>query len=131
ITGFTHTGEKTITFDWKKPYGDWQDLFDRVYPSAALAGASFDTAWTSCICGSDGKPVSDGPYYLAAYTKGKRSTLAANPFWHGSKPAIKRVTFTVLANRNAEISVMRRHTVDRIGPTFGADLRPPKNVAGI
>src|SRR5438045_2265864 len=80
ITGFTHKGQKQITFKWKKPYADWQDLFGGVYPSAALAGMDFNKTWTNCICGSDGKPVSDGPYYLSNYTKGQGSTLLRNPF---------------------------------------------------
>ena len=61
ITGFTHKGHKQITFKWKKPYAAWQDLFGGIYPSAALAGMDFNKIWTNCICGNDGKPVSDGP----------------------------------------------------------------------
>jgi ABC-type transport system substrate-binding protein len=75
ITGYTHKGQKQVTFKWKKPYAAWQLLFGGVYPSAALAGQDFNKIWTSCICGSDGKPVSDGPFMLTNYTKGQGSTL--------------------------------------------------------
>jgi len=71
ITGFTHKGDKQITFKWKKPYADWQDLFGVIYPSQALAGEDFNKIWTNCICGNDGKPVSDGPFLLTNYTKGQ------------------------------------------------------------
>src|SRR4051812_44134308 len=64
ITGYTHKGAKQITFKWKKPYADWQDLFGAVLPSQALAGQDYNHIWTSCICGNDGKPVADGPFSL-------------------------------------------------------------------
>ena len=69
ITGYTHKGTKQITFKWRKPYAAWQLLFGGVYPSQALAGQDFNKLWTDCICGNDGKPVSDGPYMLTNYTK--------------------------------------------------------------
>ena len=33
-----------------------------IYPSQALAGLDFNRIWTNCLCGNDGKPVSDGPF---------------------------------------------------------------------
>src|SRR4029079_5365173 len=45
ITGFPHRGDGQITFRWKKPYADWQDLFGAVYPSQALAGLDFNSIW--------------------------------------------------------------------------------------
>src|SRR5262245_53001445 len=73
ITGFTHKGDKQITFKWKKPYAAWQDIFTTIYPSEALAGMDFNKIWANCICGNDGKPISDGPFILTNYKKGKGS----------------------------------------------------------
>jgi len=103
ITGYTHKGAKQITFKWKKPYADWQDLFGGVYPSQALAGMDFNKTWTNCICGSDGKPVSDGPFLLTNYTKGQGSTLTANPFFYGKKPKLKTVVFKIITDTNTEV----------------------------
>src|SRR5436305_366889 len=68
---WTHKGQKQITFHWKKsnctadypcgPYANWQSLFAGLYPADALAGQDFNKIWTDCICGNDGKPVSNGP----------------------------------------------------------------------
>jgi len=131
ITGYTHKGAKQITFKWKKPYADWQDLFGGVYPSAALAGVDFNKTWTNCICGSDGKPVSDGPYYLSNYTKGQGSTLLRNPFWYGKKPALKQVVFKIITDTNTEVQAMRGGEVDAINPTFGINLLPLKSTPGV
>ena len=132
ITGYTHKGQKQITFKWKKPYADWQDLFGGVYPSAALAGQDFNKIWTNCICGNNGQPVSSGPFYLSNYTKGQGSTLKANPYWAvGKKPALKTIVFKIIADTNTEVQAMRGGEVDAINPTFGINLLPLKSTSGI
>jgi peptide/nickel transport system substrate-binding protein len=131
ITGYTHKGDKQITFKWKKPFAAWQDLFGGVYPSQALAGMDFNKIWTNCICGSDGKPVSDGPFYLSNYTKGQGSTMKVNPFWYGHKPALKEVDFKIITDTNTEVQAMRGGEVDAINPTFGSNLTQLKGISGI
>jgi peptide/nickel transport system substrate-binding protein len=131
ITGYTHKGAKQITFKWKKPYAAWQLLFGGVYPSQALAGQDFNKIWTNCICGNDGKPVSDGPFMLTNYTKGQGSTLKVNPFWYGKKPALKEIDFKIITDTNTEVQAMRGGEVDAINPTFGINLLPLKSTPGI
>jgi peptide/nickel transport system substrate-binding protein len=140
-TRFTHKGAKQVTFFWKTkncssdfpcgPYANWQSLFSGLYPSAALKGLDFNKIWTNCICGSDGQPVSNGPYYLSNYTKGQGTTLKANPFWNGKKPAIGEIDFKIIANTNSEEEAMRGGEVDAISPTFGLYLAPLKSTPGI
>jgi peptide/nickel transport system substrate-binding protein len=131
ITGFTHKGAKQITFKWKKPYAAWQLLFGGVYPSKALAGEDFNKIWTNCICGNDGKPVSDGPFILTNYTKGQGSTLKSNPFWYGKKPGLKEIDFKIITDTNTEVQAMRGGEVDAINPTFGINLLPLKSTPGV
>jgi ABC-type transport system substrate-binding protein len=140
-THFTHKGDKQVTFFWKTKnctadfpcgaFANWQSLFSGLYPSFALKGVDFNGMWTNCICGFDGKPVSNGPYYLSNYTKGQGSVLKANPFWAGKKPAIQEVDFKVIASTNSEAEAMRAGEVDAISPTFGLYLQPLKNTPGI
>jgi peptide/nickel transport system substrate-binding protein len=131
ITGYTHKGAKQITFKWKKPYAAWQLLFGGVYPSKALAGQDFNKIWTNCICGNDGKPVSDGPFILTNYTKGQGSTLKSNPLWYGKKPGLKEIDFKIITDTNTEVQAMRGGEVDAINPTFGINLLPLKSTPGI
>src|SRR5256885_8021242 len=140
-TNFTHKGQKQITFHWKTkncsqdfpcgPYANWQSLFSGLYPAAALAGQDFNKIWTNCICGSDGQPVSNGPFYLTNYTKGQGTTLKANPFWAGKKPGLAEVDFKIITDTNTEVQAMRGGEVDAITPTFGSNLLPLKGQAGI
>lgn len=137
---FSHIGLRRVTFFWRTTgcgdetpcgaYGDWQKLFSTLYPSFALRGLSFTTMWTDCICGFDGKPVADGPYYLAAYTKGVGSILRANPFWAGSKPSIPEIDFRVIADPAAEVQALQMHQVDVIAPPLGPYLLAVKNAKG-
>jgi peptide/nickel transport system substrate-binding protein len=138
---WTHKGQKQITFHWKTtnctsdfpcgPYANWQSLFSGLYPSAALVGQDFNKIWTSCICGSDGQPVSNGPFYLSNYTKGQGSTLKANPFWAGKKPGLAEVDFKIITDTNTEVQAMRGGEVDAITPTFGSNLEPLKSTPGV
>jgi peptide/nickel transport system substrate-binding protein len=131
ITGYTHKGLKQITFKWRKPYAAWQLLFGGVYPSAALAGQDFNKIWTNCVCGNDGKPVSDGPFMLTNYTKGQGSTLRSNPFWYGRKAGLKEIDFKIITDTNTEVQAMRGGEVDAINPTFGINLLPLKSTPGV
>ena len=131
ITGYTHKGQKQITFKWKQPYADWRDLFGTVYPATALAGTTFNTIWANCVCGNDGKPVSDGPFILTNYTKGQGLTLKSNPMWYGKKPGLKEVDFRIITDTNTEVQAMRGGEVDAINPTFGSNLAPLKGQSGV
>ena len=131
ITGYTHKGAKQITFKWKKPYAAWQDIFGVIYPSQALAGQDFNHIWANCICGNDGKPISDGPFVLTNYTRGQGSTFRPNPFWYGKKPKLKEVDFKIITDTNTEVQAMRGGEVDAINPTFGINLAPLKSTPGV
>src|SRR3954452_21641177 len=131
ITGYTHKGQKQITFKWKKPYAAWQLLFGGVYPAQALAGMDFNKIWTNCVCGNDGKPVSDGPFMLTNYTKGQGSTLKKNPLFYGKKAKLNEIDFKIISDTNTEVQAMRGGEVDAINPTFGINLLPLKSTPGV
>jgi peptide/nickel transport system substrate-binding protein len=87
--------------------------------------------WANCVCGNDGKPVSNGPFYMSNYTKGQGLTLRANPYWYGKKPALKEIDFKIITDTNTEVQAMRGGEVDAINPTFGLNLLPLKSTPGV
>jgi len=139
-TRFTHRGDRQVTFFWKKtacstdfpcgPYANWPSLFSSLYPSFALRGLDFNKIWTDCICGSDGKPVSNGPFYLAKYTPGEGTTLKANPYY-SPRAKLAEIDFRFTTDPNAEQQAMLSGQVDVIAPTFGPDIQQFKSVPGI
>lgn len=140
IGSYTHTGQKIVTFYWKKkgqpslggskskagrtcsqeapcgPFADYKDLLGSILPSAAIKGLNFNKMWAHCICGRNGKFVSDGPYYMSAYTRGSGTQLKANPYWYGHKPSIKTVNFKIITDVNSEIQAIRGGEVDAAAP---------------
>jgi peptide/nickel transport system substrate-binding protein len=131
ITGFTHNGAKQITFKWAKPFADYRDIFGLIYPSKAVVGLDWNTLWADCVCGTDGKPISDGPFYVSNYTKGQGVTLKANPFWYGKKPALAEVDFKLITDTNSEIQAMRGGEVDAINPSPQTGLAQLQKQSGI
>ena len=139
-TKFTHKGNSQVTFFWKTtncstdfpcgPYANWQSLFSGLFPAFALTGQDFNKIWTNCLCGNDGQPVSNGPYYVSNYTAGQGVTLKKNPFYW--KPAkIAEIDFKFITDTNSEEEAMRGGEVDVITPTFGQYLLPLKSTPGI
>ena len=149
IGSYKLKGTKTVTFFWNKtcpagtvaagtcgvgPFADYRDLFSGaagVLPSVALAGQDFNTYWADCVCGNDGKPVSDGPFYVSNYTKGQGLTLLANPDWYGTKPGLKEVDFKIITDTNSEIQAMRGGEVDAIYPSPQTALSELKGQSGL
>jgi peptide/nickel transport system substrate-binding protein len=117
ITGYKLKGTKTVVFTWSKPFADYRDLFGLIMPSKALAGLDFNKLWSNCVCGNDGAPVSDGPFYVSNYTKGQGMTLKANNTWYGAKPKLTEVDFKIITDTNSEIQAMRGGEVDAINPS--------------
>jgi ABC-type transport system substrate-binding protein len=137
-----HVGQKQVTFFWRTKscsadfpcgtYANWKGIFSGIFPAAALQGQDFDHLWFDCICGSDGKPVADGPFYLDSYTKGQGTVLKRNPFWWGrNKGTIKTLVLKIIADTNTEVQAMRGGEVDAISPTFGLNLLPLKGAPGL
>jgi ABC-type transport system substrate-binding protein len=141
LGSWTHKGLKQITFFWKTrhctaaapcgPYADYRDIFGFVYPSFALKGMNFNSMWAKCVCGSNGKFVTDGPYYISSYTKGEGATLKQNPLWWGSKPHLKQIDFKVITNVNSEIQAIRGGEVDIASPPPESGLSTLIGIKGL
>jgi peptide/nickel transport system substrate-binding protein len=142
-THFVHKGMRQVTFFWRTtnctsslpcgPVANWKELFSvapGIYPSFALKGEDFNKIWTNCICGADGKPVADGPFYLESYSPSQGTVLRRNPYWGGKKPALREVEFKFV-EPGALIEAMRHGDVDMIGDRVGPDISLFANVPGI
>jgi peptide/nickel transport system substrate-binding protein len=131
IDSFKLVGTKTVVFHWKKPFADYRDLFGIVLPKAALGDLQFNTFWSDCVCGTDGKPVADGPFLLTNYTRGQGMTLKPNPYWYGKKAGLKELDFKIITDTNSEIQAMRGGEVDAIYPSPQTALAQLKGQPGL
>jgi peptide/nickel transport system substrate-binding protein len=112
-------GKKTVTFFWKKgqAFADYRDLFGYVYPGFALKGQKFNDYWHNCVCGNDGHPISNGPFYMSSYTQGQGMVIKKNPKWYGKKAGLNSIAFKIITDTNSEIQAMRGGEVDAITPS--------------
>lgn len=110
---------KTVTFFWKKgqAFADYRDLFGYVYPGFALKGQKFNDYWHNCVCGNDGHPISNGPFYMSSYTQGQGMVIKKNPKWYGAKAKLNSIAFKIITDTNSEIQAMRGGEVDAITPS--------------
>jgi peptide/nickel transport system substrate-binding protein len=110
---------KTVTFYWKKgqAFADYRDLFGYVYPGFALKGQKFNDYWHNCVCGNDGHPITNGPFYMSSYTQGQGMVLKKNPKWYGAKAKLNSIAFKIITDTNSEIQAMRGGEVDAITPS--------------
>jgi peptide/nickel transport system substrate-binding protein len=110
---------KTVTFYWKKgqAFADYRDLFGYVYPGFALKGQKFNDYWHNCVCGNDGHPISNGPFYMSSYTQGQGMVIKKNPKWYGKKAGLSSIAFKIITDTNSEIQAMRGGEVDAITPS--------------
>jgi peptide/nickel transport system substrate-binding protein len=139
-TKVAHVGDRRVTLFWRRtncstdypcgPFAAWQALFSSLYPSFALEGLDFNKIWTNCICGSDGKPVADGPFYLASYTRGQGAVLKANPYYH-DRARLDEVDFKLLADDALEREAIRDGQVDAIYPSVAPSFLALKAVKGL
>jgi peptide/nickel transport system substrate-binding protein len=128
ISRYKVNNKKEVTFYWKKgqAFADYRDLFGYIYPGFALhgdptngcgGGCSFNNFWHTGVVGSDNKPISDGPFYMSAYTAGQGMTLKQNPSWYGAKSHLTSVFFKIITDTNSEIEAMKGGEVDAINPS--------------
>ena len=108
-----------MTFFWKKgqAFADYRDLFGYIYPGFALKGQKFNDYWHNCVCGNDGQPISNGPFYMSSYTQGQGMVLKKNPKWYGAKAKLNSIAFKIITDTNSEIQAMRGGEVDAITPS--------------
>lgn len=122
-----------VFFKWKTPFADYQDLFGFILPKAAFTSpgsTGFNSMWTNCICGGDGNPVSDGPYYLESYTVGAGTTLKPNPVWYGSAPSLTTVNFKLITDQNSEFQAYNGGEIDAMAPAPNPALSQYVNKSG-
>jgi len=110
---------KEVTFYWKsgQAFPDYRDLFGYIFPYFALGKQSFNQYWHTCVCGTDGKPITNGPFYLSSYTPGEGMVLQKNPHFYGKPAGLNQIVFKIQTNTNSEIEAMKGGEYDAIYPS--------------
>lgn len=94
--------------------------------SAPDANFAFNMAWGDAVmmapesvATNTTNPIGTGPFKLAEWVKGDRIDLVANPDYWGTKPALNKATFKIIADPTAAFNALMAEDVD-VFPIFPA-----------
>jgi len=125
---------RTVLVTFTKPYADWKDMFNALFPQKALQGEDFNKVWLNDLNNpKNGKPISDGPFQFQSWNKGSSLTIVKDPtYWNKAHRAhLNAIVFRFLTNTNTEIEQMKGKEVNAIYPQPQLQLSSLRGQAGI
>jgi len=125
--------KKTVMFTFKKPFAGYKTIFGQILPAYALQGQDFNKTWINNINNpKTNRPISNGPFYLTSWQRGRQAELQRNPSFKASRTAyLQKVVVRFLADTNTTAQQIRGGEVDVIYPQPQAFLVPLRQVSSL
>jgi peptide/nickel transport system substrate-binding protein len=125
--------KKTVQFVFKKPFAGYKTIFGQILPAYALQGQNFNQTWINNINNpKTNRPISNGPFYLTSWQRGRQAELQRNPSFKASRTAyLQKVVVRFLADTNTTAQQIRGGEVDVIYPQPQAFLVPLRQVSSL
>jgi len=125
--------KKTVQFVFKKPFAGYKTIFGQILPQYALQGQNFNQTWINNLNNpKTNRPISNGPFYLTSWQRGRQAELQRNPSFKLSRTAyLQRVVVRFLADTNTTAQQIRGGEVDVIYPQPQAFLVPLRQVSSL
>ena len=101
--------EKQAVVTFATTYGDWQAIFDPLYPASTNTDpAVFNEGWIEKM------PVTAGPFTLEGIDQASQTiSLVPDPKWWGRAPKLERITYRVL-DSDAQVDALANGEVDYV-----------------
>jgi ABC-type transport system substrate-binding protein len=125
--------KKTVQFVFKKPFAGYKTIFGQILPAYALQGQNFNQTWINNLNNpKTNRPISNGPFYLTSWQRGRQAELRRNPSFKATRTAyLQRVVVRFLADTNTTAQQIRGGEVDVIYPQPQAFLVPLRQVSSL
>lgn len=107
-----------VTVVFKKPFADWEALFNNLVPAHVVRANGWATAFT---LGGREPMVSGGPFMVTSYQAGRRLVLQRNPRYWGPVAGLARITFEQL-NPTEDVEALRSGAVQMVVPPADPSL---------
>lgn len=107
-----------VTVVFKKPFADWEALFNNLLPAHLVRAKGWAAAFT---LGGRGPMVSGGPFMVASYEAGRSLVLRRNPRYWGPAAGLARITFEQL-NPAKDVEALRSGAVQMVVPPADPSL---------
>ncbi|MBO0893470.1 MAG: ABC transporter family substrate-binding protein [Acidimicrobiales bacterium] len=101
-----------VTVVFKKPFADWEALFNNLLPAHVVRPRGWAKAFT---LGGRTPMVSGGPFMVASYQAGRRLVLRRNPRYWGPAAGLARITFEQLSGAKY-VDALRSGAVQMVVP---------------
>jgi peptide/nickel transport system substrate-binding protein len=125
--------KKTVLFTFKKPFAGYKTIFNTILPQYALSGQDFNKTWINNLNNpKTNRPISNGPFYLTSWQRGRQAELSRNPSFKATRTAyLAKVVVRFLADTNTTAQQIRGGEVDVIYPQPQAFLVPLRQVSSL
>jgi peptide/nickel transport system substrate-binding protein len=121
--------DKTVSVTMTKPFSDWKNLFNPIYPQHVLDKGSPTANCQAITKGwptAGGLPVASGPFLLekAGIDINKKiMTMTKNPKWWGTPSKLDRIIIQSIGNDpSVSVSALRNNEVQMVYPQPQLDL---------
>ncbi|MGC8471835.1 MAG: ABC transporter family substrate-binding protein [Acidimicrobiales bacterium] len=111
---------RTVTVVFKRPYADWQSLFDDLLPAHVLEKTGWNPACSTLDPSID---LSAGPYVLKKVVPGKEVVLVRNArWWEQPPPPLDRIVVRI-ASGPSQLAQWLAHGTVEVALPSGYDQR--------
>ncbi len=118
IRSATIIDDKTLSFEFEKPFAAWRELFNPVLPAHVLRGENFNKVWLESILDpKTGQPIGNGPFLFDQWTKGQELVLTRNDrYWGEHHAYLDEIVFRFIPETSSAIQALRGREIDGLWP---------------
>jgi peptide/nickel transport system substrate-binding protein len=123
----------TVAFRLRRPHASFVvDFFGSAYGRPCILPAHLFGGKTAINQSPyNGLPVGIGPFKYAAWKRGDRVELVADPLYFGRKPKLREIVFEIIPDRNTMLTQMETHELDLWLPVPGAYFDRVRAIPGV
>ncbi|MGQ4535719.1 ABC transporter family substrate-binding protein [Dermabacteraceae bacterium P13264] len=101
--------DRTARVTFSQPYADWQQLLVAMPDAMAATPAAFNDDWV------EQPKVTCGPFKIGSIDRANQSvTLVPDENWHGPKPKLQRLLWTVITDEAATVPAFKAGQLDSL-----------------
>ena len=119
----------TVVFHLREPYAPFRDqvVGSPVVPRHKLERLAGDQVNRAEF---NQKPVGTGPFFVAEFVTDDHITLAANPWYWGTKPRLQRIVVRIVPDQNTQVNLLKAGDLNLLAVP-PARLNDVRRTAGI
>jgi peptide/nickel transport system substrate-binding protein len=111
-------GGRTVTVVFRKPFADWESLFDPLVPAHIASKVGWDTGFETI---SSSVEVSGGPFQISS-ANASEVVLTPNPRWWGQQPALASIRLVAMEDPSSYPAALQSGAIQLVKAPAQVDL---------